>query len=155
MNSNFKNNAFLNGWNSNLNPLLVSTYLLLFSQDVFFPNADAPMSHQEVIFFSRFVKAEDATKALKDFKINAFNRDLKVAPGSTVKVSHYQTESFENDDNVEQASKSQKNIDKKIWQQMLNDAQANLEDGITSYQFIYVETHGKVRKGQSRSQLLC
>ena len=113
------------------------------------------MSHQEVIFFSRFVKAEDATKALKEFKINAFNRDLKVAPGSTVKISHYQLESFENDDNVEQASKSQKKIDKKIWQQMLNDAQTNLEDGITSYQFIYVETHGKVGKGQSRSQLLC
>ena len=117
---------------------------------MFFPNADAPMSHQEAIFFSRFVKAEDATKAMKDFKINAFNRDLKVAPGSTVKLSHYQTESFENDDNVEQASKSQKKIDKKIWQQMLNDAQANLEDGITSYQFIYVETHGKVRETQSR-----
>ena len=113
------------------------------------------MSHQEVIFFSRFVKAEDATKALKEFKINAFNRDLKVSPGSTVKLSHYQLESFENDDNVEQASKSQKKIDKKIWQQMLNDAQTNLEDGITSYQFIYVETHGKVGKGQSRSQLLC
>jgi len=112
-------------------------------QDVFFPNADAPMSQQEVIFFSRFVKAEDATKALKDFKINAFNRDLKVSPGSKVKLSHYQLESFENDDNVEQASKSQKKIDKKIWQQMLNDAQTNLEDGITSYQFIYVETHGK------------
>ena len=124
---------------------------------MFFPNADAPMSHQEVIFFSRFVKAEDATKALKEFKINAFNRDLKVSPGSTVKLSHYQLESFENDDNVEQASKSQKKIDKKIWQQMLNDAQTNMEDGITSYQFIYVETHGKVRKGQrqSRSQLLC
>jgi hypothetical protein len=122
---------------------------------VFFPNADAPMSQQEVIFFSRFVKAEDATKALKEFKINAFNRDLRVAPGSTVKLSHYQLESFENDDNVEQASKSQKKIDKKIWQQMLNDAQTNLEDGITSYQFIYVETHGKVRKGHSRSQFLC
>ena len=121
---------------------------------MFFPNADAPMSQQEVIFFSRFVKAEDATKALKDFKINAFNRDLKVSPGSKVKLSHYQLESFENDDNVEQASKSQKKIDKKIWQQMLNDAQTNLEDGITSYQFIYVETHGKVRKGQSRSQFL-
>ena len=117
-----------------------------FFQDVFFPNAEAPMSQQEVIFFSRFVKAEDAIKASKDFKVHAFNRDLKVAAGSSVKLSHYQLESFENDDNVEQASKSQKKIDKKIWQQMLNDAQANLEDGITSYQFIYVETHGKVKR---------
>ena len=114
---------------------------MLTLQDVFFPKRDAPS--QEVILFTRYVKAEDAANALKEAKINAFNRDLKVAAGSTVKISHYEIESFENDINVEPPSKRSKKIDKKIWQSMLHDAQTNGE-GIATYQFIYVETVSQV-----------
>ena len=47
-------------------------------QDLFFPKRTAQKNQQEaIIFFFRFVNAEDALKA-KDVKVTAFNRTLKV-----------------------------------------------------------------------------
>ena len=70
--------------------------------------------------------------------------------GSSINLSNYQTESFENDDNVEEPSRSRRKIDQKIWKKMLNDAQMKAQDRsesmdskLNAFKNIYVETIGQ------------
>ena len=62
-------------------------------------------------------------------------------------MTHYEIESYENDENLEQPSKSKKKIDKKIWQKMLHDAQRkaqelseSMESKSDAFKTIYLET---------------
>ena len=108
-------------------------------QDVFFPKS--PMeSNRDIIFLFRFKKLEDAEKALRDVKIEAWNQPLKITKGTSININEYEISDTGNDN-----SKSSKKIDKKIWQKTLNEAQSmeqdnKLADAQTTYKFVYVNS---------------
>lgn len=108
-------------------------------QDILFPKQSLGTS-KDPIFFFRFKDSKEATDALKLSKVKAWGQELRIVPGSTFDFSQFELSNT--DLSGDGPVKTKDRIDKKIWQQFLDEAFAlekagNYEEAEEEFKFIY------------------